>query len=399
VHQSFPAQFGHLAARLVRDRGWRATFVSQTPPGTVAGVDKVMYKTTGGATAQSHYCSRTFENGVWHAAAVYDALKPLRRDVRPDLIVGHSGFGSTIFLGELYPDVPIINYFEYFYRARGADLDFRDDIPVDERDRLRSRTRNAMILLDLEYCAAGYTPTEWQASLLPEAYAPKVRVLHDGIDTAFWRRQHPAVEVMSALKLEPGRPVVTYVSRGLETMRGFDVFMQMAKRVCEANPDPVFVVVGEDRVAYGGDDRRTGGRSFRDHVLAQDAYDLDRFRFPGRLSPQVLVHLLSASTLHVYLTVPFVLSWSLLDAMSCGCVVLGSDTAPVQEVIEDGRNGLLRGFHDVDALAATALDVLADPAGHRPLGNAARATIEAHYALDDVLPRHADMYEEVAARQ
>ena len=125
MHQSFPAQFGHLAARLIRDRGWRATFVSQTPPGSVAGIDKVMYKTTGGATAQSHYCSRTFENGVWHAAAVYDALKPLARDVRPDLIVGHSGFGSTIFLGELFDGVPIVNYFEYYYRAQNSDLAFQ----------------------------------------------------------------------------------------------------------------------------------------------------------------------------------------------------------------------------------------------------------------------------------
>jgi glycosyltransferase involved in cell wall biosynthesis len=356
-----------------------------------------MYKTTGGATAQTHYCSRTFENGVWHAAAVYDALKPLRRDLRPDLVVGHSGFGSTVFLGELFEDVPVVNYFEYFYRARGSDLDFRADVPVEERDRLRSRTRNAMILLDLEYCQAGYTPTGWQHSLLPDAYKPKVDVLHDGIDTAFWRPLDPSPQVLSALNLDHGRPVITYVSRGLETMRGFDVFMRMAKRVCDANPDPIFVVVGEDRVAYGGDDRRIGGRTFRDHVLASGDYDLDRFRFPGRLAPPVLAHLLALSSLHVYLTVPFVLSWSLLDAMACGCVILGSDTAPVREVITNGRNGLLREFADDEALAATALEVLRDPAGHQPLAEAARATIEQQYALDDLVPRHAAMYERVAA--
>jgi glycosyltransferase involved in cell wall biosynthesis len=357
-----------------------------------------MYKTSGGATAQSHYCARTFENGVWHAAAVYDSLKPMARDARPDVIVGHSGFGSTIFLGELFPDVPIVNYFEYFYRARDSDLDFRPDIPVEERDRLRSRTRNAMILLDLEYCAAGYTPTEWQASLLPSAYADKVRVLHDGIDTAFWKPVDPSPEVLGALKVDPGRPVIAYVSRGLETMRGFDVFMKMAKRVCDADPRPVFVVVGEDRVAYGGDDKRTGDRTFRDHVLAGDEYDLDRFRFAGRVAPQVLVHLLSLSALHVYLTVPFVLSWSLLDAMACGCVILGSDTAPVQEVITDGESGLLRPFADDAALAEAALAVLRDPEGHAALGAAARALIEREYALDDLVPQHADFLETIAAR-
>lgn len=382
----------------MQDRGWRCTFVSQTPPGTVGGVDKLTYKTSGGATAQTHYCSRTFENGVWHAAAVYDALKPVSRKVRPDVIVGHSGFGSTVFLGDLYPDVPVISYFEYFYHSQGSDLDFRPDVPVEERDRLRSRTRNAMILLDLEYCAAGYAPTEWQASLLPRAYAPKVRVLHDGIDTAFWRAQQEAVDqVYAALKVERSRPLVTYVSRGFETMRGFDVFMQMAKRVCAASPDPVFVVIGEDRVAYGGDDRRTGGRTFREHVLASDEFDLARFRFPGRVAPNVLARLFSASALHVYLTVPFVLSWSLLNAMACGCRILASDVAPVREVIDDGVNGLLRDFFDPDAQAQACLDVLADPAASAPLGEAARRTIEEHYSLDDLLPRHAALYEEVAS--
>jgi glycosyltransferase involved in cell wall biosynthesis len=223
-------------------------------------------------------------------------------------------------------------------------------------------------------------------------------VLHDGIDTAFWRPLDPSPQVLAALKIEPGRPVVTYVSRGLETMRGFDVFMRMAKRVCDANPDPVFVVVGEDRVAYGGDDKRTGGKTFRDHVLASGDYDLDRFRFPGRVAPQVLVHLLSLSSLHVYLTVPFVLSWSMLDAMSCGCVILGSDTAPVRELIADGENGLLRDFADDAALAEAALTVLADPEGHRALGRNARATIEQRYGLDDLVPRHAAFYEDVVAR-
>jgi hypothetical protein len=187
VHKNFPAQFGHIASHLVRERGWECTFVSERPSRELGGVRTIQYSTRGGATESTHYASRTFENAVWHAAGVHDALQSVRSMLDPDLIVGHSGFGSTLFLRELFPDAPVINYFEYFYRAHDSDLDFRHDVPVAEADRLRSPARNAMILLDMEYCAAGYTPTEFQHALMPDAYRDKIRVLHDGIDTSFWR--------------------------------------------------------------------------------------------------------------------------------------------------------------------------------------------------------------------
>jgi len=392
VHQSFPAQFGHIAAHLIRELGWECTFVSRQGPGTVQGIRLVSYTSAGGATEKTHYFSRSFENAVWHAAGVYEALKELRDELRPDLIVGHSGFGSTLFLPELFPETPIINHFEYFYSGHGSDLDFRPDWPVPEEDVLRTRARNAMVLLDLEYCTAGYSPTHFQHGLLPEAYRSKVRVIHDGVDTAFWRPREPKKEVAEALRLPPGGRVVTYVSRGLEAMRGFDIFMRTAKRVLERRPDTTFVVVGSDRVAYGGDLRHIPERSFREHVLKQDRYDTERFRFLGNVRPEVLVDLLSLSDLHVYLTVPFVLSWSVLDAMACERVVLGSDTAPVREVIRDGENGLLRDFFDVEGLAAAALEVLEDPASVRGLGEEARRTIERAYSMEAVLPEMLDLY-------
>jgi glycosyltransferase involved in cell wall biosynthesis len=255
-----------------------------------------------------------------------------------------------------------------------------------------------MILLDLEYCAAGYSPTRYQHALMPAAYQPKLRVIHDGIDTEVWRRHDMPDRRLGNLVLADGERLVTYVSRGLEMMRGFDVFMRMAKRVCEADPKVRFVVVGEDRVAYGGDLRHTGGQSFKQHVLAQDDYDLDRIHFVGQVQPPQLARLLNLSDLHVYLTVPFVLSWSCLDAMACGCTVLGSDTAPVREVISDGDNGLLCDFFDDEAMAERALEVLADPAAHRErLGAAAERTVAERYALDVTFPQMASFYEEVAA--
>jgi glycosyltransferase involved in cell wall biosynthesis len=301
-----------------------------------------------------------------------------------------------VFLRELFPDTPIVNYFEYFYRAHDSDLDFRPDVPVADADRLRSPIRNAMILLDMEYCAAGYTPTRYQHSLLPDAYREKVRVLHDGIDTSFWRPRELPERALGSLRLNEGERLVTYCSRGLESMRGFDVFMRAAKAICDARDDVRFVVVGENRVAYGGDVRFTGGKTFRDWVLAQDDYDLSRIHFVGRQPPDVLAQLLSLGDLHVYLTVPFVLSWSVFDAMACEATLLASDTDPVREVVTDGETGLLTDFFDHEALAARALEVLDDPARFAPLGRNARALVEERYSMDAVTPETTAFYEKVA---
>jgi glycosyltransferase involved in cell wall biosynthesis len=191
--------------------------------------------------------------------------------------------------------------------------------------------------------------------------------------------------------------MVTYVARGFEAMRGFDIFMRVAKRICDARPDVVFMVIGSDEVVYGNDLEHIVGGSLREHVLRQDDYDLDRIRFLGWLPREQVVNVLSLSDLHVYLTTPFVLSWSLLNAMACGCTVLGSDTEPVREVIEDGTNGLLRDFFDVTALADAALEVLDEPARFRHLGEAAERTIHERYALSIVIPTLRSFYAEIAS--
>lgn len=236
--------------------------------------------------------------------------------MKPDLVVGHSGFGSTTFLADLY-DCPIINYFEYYYHGRNSDLDFRPEIPVKELDLLRSRTRNAMILLDLQTCAAGYSPTQWQKSLFPVEYQPKIDAIFDGIDTNVWHRRKVPRQIGDRV-IPPGTRIVTYVSRGFESMRGFDVFMKVAKRICDARKDVVFVCVGSDRVCYGGDMQRiSDAESYRDHILKQDNYDLSRFIFTGRVEPNQLADIISMGDLHIYLTVPFVLSWSLMNSLAC----------------------------------------------------------------------------------
>ena len=408
VHQNFPAQFGHIAGHLVKNKGWKCTFVSETPAGVVDGIQKVQYKLFGGATKSNHFCSRTFENTVWHCDGVYKALKA-RPDIKPDLIVGHSGFGSTLFLRELYPDVPIINFFEYYYRAHdvNSDMDFRKDLgwATEEVKYLRSMCRNAMILLDMQTCDAAYVPTKFQKSRFPVEYLDKLQVMFDGVDRGIYHGYNESlrraaadrggVRRIAGLEIPYNTRVVTYVSRGFESMRGFDIFMKSAKLIYQQYPDVVILVIGTDRIAYGGDEQYLGGKkSFKEFVLGQDDYDLTKIQFIGRVSPVELGRVLASTDLHIYLTVPFVLSWSMMDAMSCGAVVLGSDTAPVKEMIRDGENGLLADFFNPAAFAEKAVKVLQDPAAFRHLGKAAEEMVMRDYSLEALLPRMLKLYED-----
>jgi glycosyltransferase involved in cell wall biosynthesis len=347
---------------------------------------------------------------VWHCDGVYKALKA-RSDVKPDLIIGHSGFGSTLFLRELYPDVPIINFFEYYYHPHGpeSDMDFRRDLQwkMTEEKYHRARCRNAMILLDLQNCDAAYAPTEFQKSRFPAEYLPKIQVIFDGVDRNIYHGHgetlRPPVKsrearTVAGVPVPAGTRIVTYVSRGFESMRGFDIFIRSAKRIAELYPDVIFIVVGTDRIAYGGDEGYIeGAKTFKEWVLAKEQIDASKFAFVGRIKPTDLAILLASTDLHIYLTVPFVLSWSMMDAMSCGAVVLASGTGPVKEMIREGENGLLVDFFDVEGMAQKAAKVLADPDSYRPLGRAAEQMIKDRYSLEASLPQMLKLYEQTAA--
>jgi glycosyltransferase involved in cell wall biosynthesis len=393
VHQNHPAQFGHIADYLARMNGFRCTYAAMGRSGFAGPVELIPYQIKGGATGRTHYCSRTFENTVWQTYAVYEALKA-RPDIQPDLVVGHSGFGSTLFLRQLYR-CPIINYFEYFYKPVHSDMDFRPEFPPLEIDQLRALARNAMLLLDLENCEAGYSPTRWQRDCLPELFHSKVRTVFDGIDTELWRPAPRSPRRVGELTFPEDVRIVTYASRGLESMRGFDVFMKMAKRLCERRQDVIFLIVGSDQVFYGGDVRFTAGKTFRDWVLSQDEYDLKRFHFLGTVPAPTLAQFFSVSDVHIYLTVPFVLSWSLLNALACGATVLASDTGPVREIIQHGKNGLLTNFFDIEAMTMAVDRILRDPERFRPLGAAGQALIRERYSMDVCLPQMLELYDEV----
>jgi glycosyltransferase involved in cell wall biosynthesis len=324
---------------------------------------------------------------------VHDAIRSNPR-LRPDLVVAHGGRGApSLFLREVI-DCPIVIYCEYYFANQRRDISYRIDLPPAEPAPFFPRCINAPTLVTLVDCDAGYSATTWQKQSFPSRFHPKIEVHFDGIDTNLYR-PGPAPRQIGTATIPPGTRIVTFVSRGLESIRGFDLFMKVAQRIARERADVLFVVVGGEEIHYGWDKLHTGAPSFKQWVMSRDDYDLSRFLFLGRILPERLADILRLSDLHIYLTAPFVLSWSMLDAMASGCVVLASDVPPVREVIEPGRNGLVEPLFDVERLTETALRVLTDPAAFAPLGRAARQTIEEKYSLDVCIPPLGDFFERV----
>jgi glycosyltransferase involved in cell wall biosynthesis len=285
-----------------------------------------------------------------------------------------------LYLRNLY-SCPFVGYFELLPPPFWTDgLILRKEYPPPEGTRLFNATYHALTYLHLHAVDAGYTPTHYQLSTVPAELRHKLRVIFDGVDTnLFQRREMARPTHFRGLTVDANTRVVTYVSRGLESVRGFDIFMKAAQRIAREISNVIFLIAGSERTDYGHELNYLGGKSFKQHVLEQVDYDRSRFHFLGHIPLEELVTLFNLSDVHLYLTVPFVLSWSLMQALASECIVVGSATAPVQEVIADGVHGLLADFYDVDGLAERALRVLRDPAQYRHLGQAARQRVLERY--------------------
>ena len=394
VHETFPSQFGPVAKWLSRSKEHRVTFVSTDPRRRHGAIENIPYQySPAPEPGTDRFWMGVYQRHLVHCQRVARAVRK-RPNLKPDLVVGHSGFGPTLFVPEVL-DCPIISYFEYFMDTERNDMLYRTDFSHPEWFHLWRRALNAVFLTDLANCTSGYSPTYWQQSLFPKEYQSKIRVHFDGIDTTVLRPL-PKRAPIDWIALPKDARIVTYVSRGFESMRGFDIFMKVAKRIYTAYPNVIFVVAGLEKVAYSNDPRLLGQASFKKWVLKQDRYDLSKFRFVGWLSTSRLVQLFNLSTLHIYLTTPFPLSWSCLSALACGATVLASDTEPVREVIEHGRNGLLAEFFDVDNLTRQALEVLRSPSRHRELGRMAAERVRQTYAAEVTVPKLVEYFRETA---
>lgn len=389
LHPNFPAQFRHVAAALAKDSSNEVFFGTNRREGSLPGVNKVFYQAKREARPETHHYVRTLENAVLQGQAVFRMAEQLKaKGFVPDVVYGHSGWGPTLFIKDIFPQAKLLCYFEWFYHAHGSDADFDPNEPLTVDDEARIRIKNAPILQDLYSCDRGLSPTYWQRQQFPSEYQSKINVLHDGIDTDFFRPKSGAKLVLPSKKLDLSHvdEIVTYATRGMEPYRGFPQFMEAVALLQQRRPNCHVVVVGENRVAYGK--KLPDGQTYKDLTLNQFDIDKSRIHFTGWLPYQEYLQVLQASSAHVYLTRPFVLSWSLLESLSTGCLVVASRTAPVMEVIQDGVNGLLADFFSPEEICSRIEEALNHPDKMAPIRAKARETVEKYYNLSVLLPKH-----------
>lgn len=384
IHQNFPAQFVHAARALVQAGHEVHALGQRPPPGLVPGVQYQRYPLQPVASASSVKLLHDLEVKVTRGQACAAAMAALQaQGFEPDVVVAHPGWGEALFCKDVWPRARLLVFAEFFY---GEDADTGFDPEFDRLDlalRQRLRLKNTVHLHALQAADTLYSPTQWQRSRLPEPYCSQAQVVFDGIDTDAVR---PKADAALRLKrdgvvLRHGDEVITFVSRNLEPYRGFHVFMRALPEIQRLRPQARCLIVGGDKVSYGTPP--PGGGTWRELLLREIGPQLDmtRVHFLGQLPYADYLKVLQVSACHVYLSYPFVLSWSCVEAMSAGAVVVGSRTPPVQEVVEHGRTGLLFDFFDRQGLAQAVGNVLADPAAHRALGAAARAHVQRHYDL------------------
>jgi glycosyltransferase involved in cell wall biosynthesis len=404
IHQNFPGQFRHLALAL-RQRGERVVAIGGPTARELEGVELHLYdpRPAGGVPA-CHGWAADFQTKAIRAEAVATLLHQLvEGGLRPDLVVGHPGWGELLAVKDVLPGVPVLHQVEFVYQLQGGDVGFDPEFPVpgwQASSRLRLRRASQLLAFhDLDW---GVAPTRWQAATAPAEFRDRLSVIHEGIDTQrIAPRPDSRIELQKAgLTFRPGAELVSFVARNLEPYRGFHCFLRMLPLLQRLRPNAHVLIVGGDQVSYGSPP--PGGGSWRQMLLQEleGQLDLSRIHFVGRVPHGVLHDLFRVCACHVYLTYPFVLSWSLLEAMACEAVVVASATAPVREVIESGQNGLLVDFFDGEGLARTIAAVLADPVAHRALGQASRRHVVAHYDLMSVcLPRQLQLVDALVAGQ
>lgn len=397
IHPNMPGQYKHIARALGADKNVEVVFLTKPTPVQIPGVQKIEYQVN---RAQSHEIHRyliSFEKALLHGQEVWRVLKKAKsQGFEPDIVIGHPGWGEGLFIKDLYPKAKVLFYFEFFYHSFGADTHFNPNDPILDDEIARIRVKNAPHLINLESCDWGISPTHWQASLHPKAYQDKISILHEGIDTTVVRPDPSiqSLELSDGFTMSKDKEIITYVARNLEPYRGFPTFMKSLEILLKERPNAHVVIVGKDGVSYGK--QPTTHRNWREKMISEVKLDYSRVHFTGSLPYPSYLKVLNLSSIHIYLTVPFVLSWSLMESMACGCLLVASKTAPVEEVIDDGIHGNLTDFFDHEALSEKIIAVLENKDGHEEIRQQARERIIKRYELSKVLPLHLKLIHDLA---
>lgn len=395
VHQNFPGQFLHLAPEMQRlghdVRALTDATNTRTSPVPILRYTHKAQEVDPKATRLGRNFTQMSDRGV---SVARHARRMRAEGYVPDVIYGHSGWGETLFLKEVWPEARLLVFAEFYYRGIGADTGFDPEFQVQGFDQVMiAQSRAAYLAQSLIHADAGVSPTEWQARTHPPALRRMIEVIFDGVDCD---RLAPNPQARFTLPggrvLAAGDEVLTFVNRNLEPYRGFHIFLRSLPEVLAARPEAQVVIVGDTGVSYGSAPKEGG--TWKDVILSevQDRLDLPRVHFVGKLPYDRLVDLIHVSRVHAYLTYPFVLSWSMVETMAAGTLVIGSNTAPVAEVIEDGVTGRLVDFFDVKGWSAALTDALARPEAYLALREAARRSIRARYDLRSVcLPQQVEL--------
>ena len=387
IHQNCPGQYKHLVRVLAENPNNQVVFITKPNKPPLPGVRKVEYLPKRETSHNIHPYIVRLEDGVLHGQGVARVAIELKSEgFIPDIIYAHVGWGEALYVKDIWPKTPLLGYFEFYYHAFGADVYFDPQEPHNIDTICRIRTKNALQLLNLEAADWGISPTRWQWQQFPEPFRNKISVIHDGIDTTTIVPNPTATLSLSdGLTLKAGDEVVTYVARNLEPYRGFPSFMRAAELILQRRPQCHILVIGGDDVSYGA---HLKDGTYREQILQEVNLDQSRIHFLGRVPYNRLLQILQVSAAHIYLTVPFVLSWSMLEAMAAECLIIGSDTPPVAEVIKDRQNGLLVDFFSPQLIADRVDEVLDHPDRMHQIRQQARHTILERYALDICLPKH-----------
>ena len=401
VHQNFPGQFKHLAPALAnKGHHVKALHVNACPP--INGVELIRYTITGRPGQSTQRWLADLEVKTLRGEAAWQAGLQLRHQgFVPDVIVAHPGWGESLFLHQVWPKARMGIYCEFFYQERGADVGFDPEFNNQELgNSCRLQMKNANYELHFPRAHGGISPTKWQSSLFPQPFASRISVIHDGIPTKFIK---PDENARIYLKTQVGRlqlsrsdEVITFISRNLEPYRGYHQFMRALPIILKQRPKAQVILVGGNDASYGSTpplDPKGQRQTWRDIFLneVKNELDMSRVHFVGKIPYNDFLQVLQVSTVHVYLTYPFVLSWSLLEAMSAGCAIVASDTTPVREAIAHGETGLLVDFFDHAALARDVIELCNDPLKREKMGLQARLFAEENYDLEKhCLPRQID---------